>query len=177
MLTIVIAVRNERESSAEYYRLINQGVRERLGKLHSAPCIMYSVDFAEIEAMQSEGRWDDAGQALAHAAHALETAGADFLVLCTNTMHKVADQVQAAIGIPLLDITAVIADALNAAGVARPGLLGNSYTMEESFYRERLTRHGLAILIPDAGDRATESSTTSCVTASSAATLDGPTDR
>ena len=143
------------ESSIEYYRLINQLVRERLGELHSAQSVMYSVDFASIEAMQAGGRWDEAGQALADAARAVEAAGADFLVLCTNTMHKVADHIQADLGIPLLDIRDVTAAALERSGVSRPGLLATGYTMEQSFYRDRLARHGLDVLIPESEDRAT----------------------
>jgi aspartate racemase len=143
------------ESSSEYYRLVNEVVRERLGGLHSARCVLYSVDFAPIETMQAEGRWEDAGRALAAAAQSLQAAGADLILLCTNTMHKVADHIQAAVSIPLLDLRDVTAAAVGAAGVIRVGLLATAYTMEESFYRDRLTEAGLDVLIPDADDRAT----------------------
>lgn len=155
MLTIGLLGGMSWESTAEYYRLVNELVRDRLGGLHSARCVVYSVDFAPIEAMQAEGRWDDAGQALAGAARAVEAAGADLLVLCTNTMHKVADAITAAIAIPLLDITDVTADAVVRAGVSRVGLLATGFTMEQSFYRDRLARHGLDVIVPDADDRAT----------------------
>jgi aspartate racemase len=143
------------ESSSEYYRLVNELVRDRLGGLHSARCVLYSVDFAPIEVMQAEDRWDDAGAALAGAARAVEAAGADLLVLCTNTMHKLADQVQGAISIPLLDITEVVAGAVTGAGIGRVGLLATAYTMEQTFYRDRLARRGLDVLVPETADRAT----------------------
>ena len=142
------------ESSALYYRLANELVRERLGGLHSARCVLYSVDFADIEAMQAEGRWDDAGQVLAHAAAALEAAGADLLVLCTNTMHKVADRVEAAVDVPLLHLADTTADAVRAADLRTVGLLGTAFTMEQAFYRDRLATHGLTVLTPGADDRA-----------------------
>ena len=143
------------ESSAEYYRLANQTVRERLGGLHSARCILYSVDFAEIERMQAEGRWDEAAAALGTAAKSLESAGADFVVLCTNTMHKVADGVAAAIGIPLLHIGDTTATAVKDAGVRRVGLLGTGFTMAEPFYADRLRSHGLDVIVPSPEDQAT----------------------
>jgi aspartate racemase len=142
------------ESSAEYYRLINTAVKERLGGLHSARSLMLTVDFAEIEAMQVEGRWDEAGAILADAAHSLEHGGADCLVLCTNTMHKVADAITAVASIPLLHIADTTAAAIKAAGLRRVGLLATRYTMEEPFYRDRLVeRHGLEILVPEAEER------------------------
>ncbi|QNN51833.1 aspartate/glutamate racemase family protein [Nocardioides mesophilus] len=141
------------ESSIEYYRLINEEVRRRLGGLHSAECVMYSVDFADIEAMQAEGRWDDAGSRLAEVARRLELAGADFLVLCTNTMHKVADAVENAVSVPLLHLGDTTADAVLRAGVQRVGLLGTGFTMEQEFYRDRLASHGLDVSVPGPEDR------------------------
>ncbi len=143
------------ESSAEYYRLANEMIRDRLGGLHSARCVLYSVDFADIERMQTEGRWEDAAEALATAAIALQAAGADFVVLCTNTMHKVADEVEAAIDIPLLHIGDTTAAAVKDAGVRRVGLLGTGFTMAEPFYADRLRSHGLDVVVPSADDQAT----------------------
>jgi amino-acid racemase len=143
------------ESSAEYYRLTNVTVRERLGGLHSARCILYSVDFADIERMQTEGRWEDAAATLGAAAKALEAAGADFVVLCTNTMHKVADEVEASIGIPLLHIGDTTATAVKDAGVRRVGLLGTGFTMAEPFYADRLRSHGLDVVVPSESDQTT----------------------
>ncbi|WP_285741727.1 aspartate/glutamate racemase family protein [Lentzea sp. NBRC 105346] len=142
------------ESSAEYYRLANELVRGRLGGLHSARLIMHSVDFAEIEQMQADARWDDAGRLLAQAARGVELAGADLLLLCTNTMHKVADAVQAAVDIPLIHLGDTTADAVNRDGLTRVGLLGTAFTMEQDFYRDRLEQHGLTVLVPDRRDRA-----------------------
>ncbi len=141
------------ESSAQYYRLANELVRDRLGGLHSARIVLASVDFADIEALQVAGRWDEAGQVLAEAAKGLEAAGAELLVICTNTMHKVADQVQAAIGIPLLHLGDATAQAVTRAGLVTVGLLGTAFTMEQDFYRNRLTSHGLQVLIPPPDDR------------------------
>jgi aspartate racemase len=142
------------ESSIEYYRIINETVKEKLGGLHSAKSLMYSVDFAEIETLQSEGDWDEATQALIEAARHLEAGGADFLVICTNTMHKMADEVETAIGIPLLHIADATADAIKAQGLSKIGLLGTRFTMEEDFYAGRLIeKHALDVLIPDAEDR------------------------
>ncbi|MFE2429435.1 aspartate/glutamate racemase family protein [Streptomyces sp. NPDC059373] len=143
------------ESTAEYYRLVNQLTRERLGGLHSAKCVLYSVDFADIERLQAEGRWQEAGEVLADAARALEAAGADLLLLCTNTMHKVADQVAAAVKPPLLHLADTTAEAVRAAGLRRVGLLGTAFTMEQDFYRGRLEARGLQVLVPDAEGRAT----------------------
>jgi aspartate racemase len=142
------------ESSAVYYRLVNELVRERLGGLHSARCVLLSVDFAEIEALQVSGRWDEAGALLAGTAAQVEAAGADILLLCTNTMHKVADQVAAAVGIPLVHLADATAAAVLAAGVSTVGLLGTAFTMEQGFYRDRLASHGLTVLTPEADDRA-----------------------
>jgi aspartate racemase len=142
------------ESSAEYYRLANELVRERLGGLHSARLVLASVDFAEIEQLQVTGRWDAAGELLAGLARQLEAAGADLLVLCTNTMHKVADQVEAAVTIPLVHLADATAAAVQRAGLTTVGLLGTAFTMEQDFYRDRLARHGLRVLVPPPEDRA-----------------------
>ncbi|MEU9130857.1 aspartate/glutamate racemase family protein [Kitasatospora sp. NPDC048540] len=142
------------ESTAEYYRLLNVLTRERLGGLHSAKCVLYSVDFAEIERLQVAGRWAEAGEVLAAAARSLEAAGADLLLICTNTMHKVADQVAAAVDVPLLHLADTTAEAVLAAGLRKVGLLGTAFTMEQDFYRDRLAGHGLEVLVPDAAGRA-----------------------
>jgi aspartate racemase len=142
------------ESSAEYYRLINEAVKCRLGGLHSARILMLSVDFAEIESLQRGGRWEEAAQQLVDAARRLERGGADFLVLCTNTMHRVADEVADAVGIPLLHIADATAEHIRAHGLTSVGLLGTRYTMEQGFYRGRLKeQHGLDVLIPDPDGR------------------------
>lgn len=144
------------ESSLEYYRLLNEGVKARLGGLHSAWIVMVSVDFAEVEAMQSAGRWDDAARFMIEAALRVELGGADFLVIATNTMHRLADAVQAEISIPLLHIADATAGPIRAQGLRTVGLLGTRYTMEGDFYRGRLEeRHGLRVLTPDAAGRAT----------------------
>ena len=144
------------ESSAEYYRLINQGVRARLGGVHSARCLMWSFDFAEVEALQHAGRWDDAAGLLADAARRLERGGADFLLICTNTMHRMADQVQAAVGIPLLHIADPTAERIKARGIMRVGLLGTAFAMDQDFYKGRLRDHfGLDVIVPGTEDRTT----------------------
>ncbi|MFE3645043.1 aspartate/glutamate racemase family protein [Streptomyces sp. NPDC059169] len=142
------------ESSAQYYRLLNELVRERAGGLHSARWILHSVDFAEIEEFQVAGEWERAGEILAGAARGLAAAGADFLLICTNTMHKVADQVADAVDVPLLHLGDATAEAVRAAGIGRVGLLGTAFTMEQDFYRDRLAGHGLDVLVPDAAGRA-----------------------
>ncbi len=142
------------ESSAQYYRLANELVRKRLGGLHSARIVLASVDFADVEELQVAGRSDEAGQLLAEAAKGLEAAGADLLFICTNTMHKVADRVQAAIGIPLLHLGDATAQAVTQAGLGTIGLLGTAFTMEQDFYRDRLASHGLRVLTPAPDDRA-----------------------
>ncbi len=142
------------ESSAQYYRLANELVRERLGGLHSARVLLASVDFADIEQLQAAGRWDEAGQLLADAARGLQAGGAELLLICTNTMHKVADQVQAAVDIPLLHLADATAHAITRAGLSTVGLLGTAFTMEQDFYRDRLADHGLTVLVPPAQDRA-----------------------
>lgn len=142
------------ESTAEYYRLLNEGVRAALGGLHSARLVLASVDFAEVERLQTEARWDEAGALLAAEACGLEAAGAELVLLCTNTMHKVAGTVAAAIGVPLLHLGDATAEAVTAAGVSTVGLLGTAFTMEQDFYRGRLASHGLTVLVPGADDRA-----------------------
>lgn len=142
------------ESTAEYYRLANELVRERRGGLSSARVLLHSVDFAEIERLQVTGDWDAAGEVLAAAAAGLEAGGAELLVLCTNTMHKVAGAIEAATTIPFLHIGDVTARAVKAAGLERVGLLATAYTMEQDFLRDRLARHGLTVLVPGPDDRA-----------------------
>src|SRR5258708_24968178 len=138
------------ESWAKYYRMINEAARRRLGGFHSARCLMFSVDFAEIEELQRAGRWEDAGDRLADAARRLERGGAELLVLCTNTMHRVAGEVAAATEIPFLHIADPTAEAIKARGITSVGLLATRYTMEQDFYRDRLSqRHGLEVLVPD----------------------------
>jgi aspartate racemase len=142
------------ESSAEYYRLANELVRQRLGGLHSARLVLASVDFAEIEHLQVSGQWEAAGELLAGVARQLEAAGAELLVLCTNTMHKVADQIEAAVSVPLVHLADATAAAVGRAGLTTVGLLGTAFTMEQDFYRQRLAGHGLVVLVPPAEDRA-----------------------
>ncbi|MEJ7800710.1 MAG: amino acid racemase [Ilumatobacter sp.] len=141
------------ESSIEYERMINQGVRERLGGVHSADLVIRSYDFARIEALQAAGDWDRAGDILAADAALLEAAGAEIIVLCTNTMHLLADRIEAAIGVEFLHLADATAAAVVAAGVERVALLGTRYTMEAEFYRGRLERHGLVVIVPDEPDR------------------------
>lgn len=144
------------ESSVEYYRFVNEHVKARLGGLHSARCVLYSVDFAEIERLQQRGEWDTAGDILGEAAHQLELAGAEILVLCTNTMHRVATAIQSHIAIPLLHIADPTAEAIAGANLRTVGLLGTRFTMEQDFYKGRLAdQYNLNVLIPDAPDRAT----------------------
>jgi aspartate racemase len=142
------------QSTAQYYRLANELVAARLGGLHSAQCLLYSVDFAAIEQMQKQDRWDDAGAYLASAAKSLEAGGADLLLICTNTMHKVYDQIAGAVSIPVLHVVDVTAAAVRAAGVSTVGLLGTAFTMEQTFYRDRLASSGLDVVIPDDAQRA-----------------------
>jgi aspartate racemase len=142
------------ESSIEYYRLINQLAREKLGGLHSAECVMYSFDFAEIEALQASGQWDEATQRMITAAQRIERAGADFVLICSNTMHKMADDVQANIKIPLLHLADATAERIKACGLHKIGLLGTRFTMQENFYKGRLSdKFGLEVLVPDEQDR------------------------
>lgn len=141
------------ESSAEYYRLINQQVRDQLGPLRSARLLMYSVDFGPVEQAQHAGRWDDAARILIDAAQRLQDGGAECLVLCTNTMHKVAKQIQAATAVPFLHIADPTAQAALAAGTLNVGLLGTAFTMEQEFLKSRLSQQGLNVLVPDAQER------------------------
>lgn len=142
------------ESTIPYYRQINQIIKERLGGLHSAKIVLLSVDFHEVERLQHAGDWDAAGHLLADAARSLKVAGADFLVLCTNTMHKVAPAIEAAVDIPLLHIADPTAEAIRAAGVSTVGLLGTRFTMEQAFYKDRLQeRFGLQVLTPPEDER------------------------
>jgi aspartate racemase len=143
------------ESSSEYYRIVNETVKAKLGGLHSAKCLMYSVDFSEIESLQRQGNWDKATQLMIEAARHVEAGGADFIIICTNTMHKMADEVQKNIGVPLLHIADATAEVIKARGLHKIGLLGTKFTMEDDFYRGRLVeKHGLDIIIPQADDRA-----------------------
>lgn len=154
MLTIGLLGGMSWESTVPYYRTVNEVVKARLGGLHSAKVALLSVDFAEVERLQHAGEWDAAGELLAGAARSLEAAGADFIVVCTNTMHKVADAIEAAVGIPLLHIADPTAAAIRAAGLDTVGLLGTRFTMEQDFYVGRLeARHGLTVLTPPAEDR------------------------
>jgi aspartate racemase len=144
------------ESTLEYYRIINETVKTKLGGLHSAKCILYSVDFAEIELLQRQGKWSEMAFILTAAAQQVEGAGAEVIVICTNTMHKVADDIQAHISIPLLHIADATARQVKAAGIHKIGLLGTRYTMGEDFYISRLIKkYGLDVIIPDAPERET----------------------
>lgn len=142
------------ESTVTYYQILNETVKQQLGGLHSAKILLYSVDFAQIEAFQAEGLWDESAEVLAQAAENLEKAGADFLLICTNTMHKVAPQVQQRISIPLLHIAEATADALKEAGISKVGLLGTKYTMTQDFYKAKLLSAGIDVVIP--GDTGVE---------------------
>ena len=141
------------ESSVEYYRIINQEVKRRLGGLHSAKCLLYSVDFHEIERYQSGGAWDKAGEVLGDAARSLELGGADFIVICTNTMHKVVNEIQSKITIPLLHIADATAAQIKEKGINSVGLLGTRYTMEQDFYKSRLEMNGIKVIVPSEQER------------------------
>lgn len=142
------------ESSIEYYRIINEYTKETLGGLHSSKNVMYSVDFAEIEALQHQGHWSEAAELMVQAAQSVERAGADFVVLCTNTMHKLADAIEAHIQIPFLHIADATAERIQARGIQKIGLLGTRFTMEQDFYRGRLeSKHGLDVLVPNDAER------------------------
>lgn len=144
------------ESSAEYYRILNEGVRDRLGPTASARCLLWSFNFSEIEDLQHRGDWEGLGAMMVDAARRLESAGCDLLMICTNTMHRLAPQVEAGARIPLLHIADPTAEAIQAAGLKRVGLLGTAFTIEQDFYKGRLTeRHGLDVIIPEEQDRAT----------------------
>ncbi len=137
------------ESSAEYYRLLNEQIKQKLGGLHSATCILYSVDFQQIEHFQARGQWDKAGLVLAQAAQSLERAGADFIVICTNTMHKVVAVIEEAITIPILHIADATAKQIKEAGLQKIALLGTMYTMEQEFYKSRVEGYGIEVIVPD----------------------------
>ena len=142
------------ESSLEYYRILNETTKAKLGGLHSAKCILYSVDFAEVEAFQHQGKWEEAAQLMIEAGQSLERAGADFIVLCTNTMHKLADEIQSNTRIPFLHIADATAQNIKTAGFRKIGLLGTRFTMEHDFYKGRLIdKHGLDVITPDNEDR------------------------
>ncbi|NVM75546.1 aspartate racemase [Duganella sp. SG902] len=142
------------ESTVPYYRQINETIKQQLGGLHSARLVLYSVDFHEVERLQHAGDWDAAGAMMADAARALQAAGADFIVLCTNTMHKVAPAIEAAVRIPLFHIADPTARAIKQAGLRKIGLLGTRFTMEQAFYKERLReQHGLDVVVPEPADR------------------------
>ena len=143
------------ESTQTYYRLINEGVKAKLGGLHSAKLVLVSVDFAEIKALQYQGDWDAAGAALATAAQQVEAAGADLLLLCTNTMHKVAPQIEAALKIPLLHLADATAERIKERGLKKVGLLGTKFTMTQDFYKARLEHHHLDVIVPNEQDRDT----------------------
>ncbi|MES2095838.1 MAG: aspartate/glutamate racemase family protein [Pseudomonadota bacterium] len=141
------------ESSAQYYAIVNRAVRDRLGGVHSAKVLMYSVDFGEIEILQRAGDWDAATVAMIDAARRLERGGADFVMICTNTMHLMADEVAASIDVPLLHVVDPAAGAIVDAGLTRVGLLGTAFTMEKAFYTDRLAAAGLEVMVPDDDDR------------------------
>ena len=140
------------ESTITYYQLLNEGVKDALGGLHSAKILLYSVDFFEIEALMSRGEWEQAAHLLGSVAQRLETAGADMILICTNTLHKVAPQVQERIHVPLVHIAEAAADELRANDITRVGLLGTKYTMTQEFYRDKLTARGIDVLIPEGED-------------------------
>lgn len=141
------------ESSVEYYRIINEEVKNRLGGLHSAKCLLYSVDFAEIERYQAEGDWESAGKILGEVASSLEKAGAEFIVICTNTMHKVIDFIEAKITIPVLHIADATANQIKKSNLTTVGLLGTKYTMEQDFYKSRIEGNGIRVLVPHDTER------------------------
>ncbi len=142
------------ESTVSYYQAINQGIRARLGGLHSAKIVLYSVDFQEIETLQHMGNWEETGEMLSKAAQGIEAGGADFLLICTNTMHKVAPSVEAAVRIPLLHIADATAETIRSSGYETVGLLGTNFTMEQAFYKDRLKeKHGITAIIPNSDDR------------------------
>ncbi len=143
------------ESTSSYYKAINEGVRDKLGGLHSAKICLYSVNFDEIEKLQHQGHWDETAKILSEAARSVEAGGADFLMICTNTMHKVAEQVEHSVSIPLLHIADATAEKLLADGVQKVGLLGTQFTMEQDFYKGRLSdQFGIEVLVPDASEQA-----------------------
>ena len=140
------------ESTVTYYKIINETVKEKLGGLHSAKCILYSVDFQEIEECQANGNWEKSGEILGEAAYNLEKAGADFIVICTNTMHKVVNQIKEKISIPILHIAEMTAEKILEKGLKNIALLGTKYTMEQDFYKSKLIKKGINVIIPDKND-------------------------
>ena len=140
------------ESTVTYYKIINETVKEKLGRLHSAKCILYSVDFQEIEECQANGNWEKSGEILGEAANNLEKAGADFIVICTNTMHKVVNQIKEKISIPILHIAEMTAEKILEKGIKNIALLGTKYTMEQDFYKSKLIEKGINVIIPDKND-------------------------
>ncbi|HHW38035.1 MAG TPA: aspartate/glutamate racemase family protein [Bacillales bacterium] len=141
------------ESSVEYYRIINEEIKNRLGGLHSAKCLLYSVDFEEIERFQAGGEWEKAGKLLGDVAHSLEKGGADFIVICTNTMHRVIDYVEEKIRIPILHIADTTAKQIKKSNLHTVGLLGTKYTMEQDFYKSRIESNGIKVLVPNGAER------------------------
>ncbi|QED46061.1 aspartate/glutamate racemase family protein [Cytobacillus dafuensis] len=141
------------ESSVEYYRIINEEVKKRLGGLHSAKCLLYSVDFEEIERYQAVGDWDKAGELLGNVAHSLEKGGAEFIVICTNTMHKVIETIKEKINIPILHIAEATANQIKKSNITTVGLLGTKYTMEQDFYKSRIESNGIQVLVPNHTER------------------------
>ena len=140
------------ESTITYYQILNEKVKEELGGFHSAKILLYSVDFSEIEKCQADGDWDKSAKILADAAHNLEKAGADYILICTNTMHKVAPQIQARISVPIIHIAEATAEKLKQQGITKVALLGTKYTMTQDFYKEKLVEAGIEVLIPDTAD-------------------------
>ena len=140
------------ESTVTYYKIINETVKEKLGGLHSAKCVLYSVDFQEIEECQANGNWEKSGEILGEAAYNLEKAGADFIVICTNTMHKVINQIKEKISIPILHIAEMTAEKILEKGLKNIALLGTKYTMEQDFYKSKLIEKGINVIIPDKND-------------------------
>ena len=140
------------ESTVTYYKIINETVKEKLGGLHSAKCILYSIDFQEIEECQANGNWEKSGEILGEAAYNLEKAGADFIVICTNTMHKVVNQIKEKISIPILHIAEMTAEKILEKGLKNIALLGTKYTMEQDFYKSKLIEKGINVIIPDKND-------------------------
>ena len=140
------------ESTVTYYKIINETVKEKLGRLHSAKCILYSVDFQEIEECQASGNWEKSGEILGEAAYNLEKAGADFIAICTNTMHKVVNQIKEKISIPILHIAEMTAEKILEKGLKNIALLGTKYTMEQDFYKLKLIEKGINVIIPDKND-------------------------
>ncbi|MFE7375703.1 aspartate/glutamate racemase family protein [Bacillus cereus] len=141
------------ESTSEYYRIINEEIKERLGGLHSAKCMINSVDFEEIERFQSSGDWNGAGEVLANAAYSLQKGGADFIIICTNTMHKVVEKIKKKIDIPILHIADATANEINRKGIQTVGLLGTKYTMEQDFYKSRIEEHDIKVIVPSGTNR------------------------